>query len=128
VAAARLTVRDEPVASWELALRPDQDPRLLGDGEFFGFGVDAGMGCFVDAEAAEALAGIVEETYEDAFEDLLSDQAVEVSDPATGANLIAFPSGWGDGAYPTWIGRTTDGEVACFVADMLVLHGATMLS
>ncbi|WP_345463763.1 DUF4241 domain-containing protein [Actinoallomurus oryzae] len=128
VAAARLTVRDEPVASWELALRPDQDPRLLGDGEFFGFGVDAGMGCFVDAEAAEALADIVEETYEDAFEDLLSDQAVEVSDPATGANLIAFPSGWGDGAYPTWIGRTTDGEVACFVADMLVLHTATMLS
>ncbi|MGN9813547.1 DUF4241 domain-containing protein [Micromonospora sp. BQ11] len=29
-------------------------------------------------------------------------------------------SGWGDGAYPTWIGRDADGTVACFVADMLL--------
>jgi len=37
------------VVAWELALRAGQDPRLLGDGEFYGFGVDAGMACLVAA-------------------------------------------------------------------------------
>jgi hypothetical protein len=37
-----------------------------------------------------------------------------------GANLIAYHSGWGDGSYPTWIGRSTSGDVACFVTDMLL--------
>jgi hypothetical protein len=27
----------------------------------------------------------------------------------------------GDGTYPVWIGRDADGEVTCFVADMLML-------
>jgi hypothetical protein len=110
-----------------MALRPGQDPRLLGEEEFFGFGVDAGMGCFFDATAAEAMARIVDNTHDDVFTSVLGGQIAEVSDPASGANLIAFSSGWGDGSYPTWIGRTTDGEVACFIADMLVLHDAKIL-
>ena len=28
-------------------------------------------------------------------------------------------SGWGDGSYPVWIGRTAAGDIACFVADLL---------
>lgn len=60
-------------------------------------------------------------------DELLGNRLVEVVDPDSGTNLIAFASGWGDGAYPTWIGRTADGEVACFVADMLVLHDAAVL-
>ena len=46
-----------------------------------------------------------------------------LAEPVSGATLVAYHSGWGDGSYPVWIGRTADGEVACFVADMLVLHG-----
>lgn len=121
-AAAKLVIADEPVTTWELALCDGQDPRLLGDGQFYGFGVDAGMGCFVDAEALAAITDIVEEDYEALLG--ASDEATEVIDPASGANLIAFSSGWGDGSYPIWIGRTHDGRVACFVADMLVVHAA----
>lgn len=126
--AAKLTIHNEPVASWEMALRPGQDPRLLGEKEFFGFGVDAGMGCFFDASAAEGMARTVEETDGDVFLNVHAGQIAEISDPASSANLIAFSSGWGDGAYPTWIGRTADGEVACFIADMLVVHDAEILS
>lgn len=36
-------------------------------------------------------------------------------------------SGMGDGSYPVRIGRDADGEVTCFVADMLVLHDAEAL-
>jgi uncharacterized protein DUF4241 len=115
VAAAKLAIRGEPAASWELALLPGQDLRILGDGAFFGFGVDAGMGCFFDATAAPAMA-----RHSPTFV-LGDDTTGELSDPEAGANLIAFSSGWGDGAYPTWIGRTTSGDIACFIADMLVL-------
>jgi len=120
VAAARLLVWDEPVAAWELALRPSEDPRLLGEAEFYGFGVDSGTACLVDAAAADRL--------HDNYVRVGLDQGIEVTDPGSGANGFVFASGWGDGCYPVWIGRTAAGEVACFVADLLVLDDATVLA
>ncbi|MFC6017568.1 DUF4241 domain-containing protein [Plantactinospora solaniradicis] len=118
--AAMVRILDKPTASWELAVRPGQDIRLLGDDEFYGFGVDTGTGAFLDASGRDALGAAYEHRQQsDARED---DKETEVADPATGTNLIAFPSGAGDGSYPVWIGRTADGEVTCLVADMLVLH------
>jgi hypothetical protein len=35
---------------------------------------------------------------------------------------VVFSSGGGDGYYPTWVGRTADGEVACFLTDFFVLE------
>ncbi|KKJ95439.1 hypothetical protein LQ51_26830 [Micromonospora sp. HK10] len=110
VAAARLAVTDRPVHGWEMALRPGQDPLDLGHDEFFGFGVDAGMACFVDADEAERrldtwrTLGLGDEPY------------LRVED----GGMVLWFSGWGDGAYPTWIGRDAAGEVVCFVADMLL--------
>ncbi|WP_229795906.1 DUF4241 domain-containing protein, partial [Saccharothrix coeruleofusca] len=125
VAAAKLVVSAEPVASWHLALRPGQDDRLLGDGEFYGFGVDSGTACFVDADAAEALDPIFDRSFEEIAERLIGGASERVADPVSGAALVAFGSGWGDGSYPTWVGRAADGSVACFVVDLLVLHRAT---
>ncbi|GAB3848809.1 DUF4241 domain-containing protein [Dactylosporangium cerinum] len=111
VCAVRLDVTHQPVIRWEMALRDGQEPLELGYGEFFGFGVDAGMACFVDADAAgrmqdvwRTLAGLVEPRY----------RTID-----SGA-MVAWSSGWGDGAYPTWIGYDATGSVACFVADMLL--------
>jgi Protein of unknown function (DUF4241) len=41
---------------------------------------------------------------------------------------IAYRSGWGDGSYPTWIGRDDAGNVVCFVSDMLVLGPGAVVS
>ncbi|MBB5802276.1 hypothetical protein F4560_002044 [Saccharothrix ecbatanensis] len=124
VAAAKLVVSTEPVASWEPALTAGQNPVLLGDGAFFGFGVDAGTACFVDGDVLGEMERILEESCETVV-GIPAGETVEVREPESGATLVAFGSGWGDGAYPTWVGRTADGDIACFVADMLVLHGAT---
>lgn len=133
-AAARLVIRDEPVATWELALQKDQDAAELGDDEFFGYPVDGGTGCFVDADAFEPIAD-----EEDFAERVLSslfdkDPQVPAATPpqpvdgpvslAAGDDehaLVVFFTGWGDGAYPTWVGRTADGEIACFLTDFRVL-------
>jgi len=118
VAAAKVVIRDEPAHSWEMALLPGEDLRTLQDMAFYGFGVDAGMACFYDASATPAFARLAS-GFE--FGDAITSPT---SDPESGTNLIAYDSGWGDGVYPTWIGRAIDGGVVCFVADMLLLPGS----
>ncbi|WP_171117421.1 DUF4241 domain-containing protein [Streptomyces sp. Z423-1] len=120
---ARILISDRPTATWEMALRPDEDPRTLREGEFYGFGVDTGTGCFVDAAAAGRLTG-GENTVPD---DDSADGILVVDDPESGGNLIVYPSGRGDGCYPVWIGRDADGEVTCLVADMLILRHQELL-
>jgi hypothetical protein len=125
VAAARLVVSREPVVSWELAVVAGQDVAELGDNEFYGFGVDTGTGCFVDADVAHAMGEWLDDNHDTAYDDVFDAQAAPMRDPETGNALVAFVSGWGDGSYPTWIGRTGAGDVACYVVDTFVLHGAT---
>jgi len=124
VAAARLVIRDEPTAAWELALQPGQDLAELTEDEFYGYGVDAGTGAFYDASVDGSFPECVadEGPLWDAFEQSKwapGPHLITASD--TGHNLIAFTSGWGDGAYPTFIGRTAAGEVTCFVTDFFVV-------
>ncbi len=121
VAAAWLAVRDTPAVTWEPALCPGQDASELDDDEAYGYGVDTGTGCFVDAAAEAAFAGNDDQLVR-AFEECGPGVgSLNVTDPATGHNVVAFTSGWGDGFYPTWIGRDHTGEVSCFVTDFLVV-------
>lgn len=53
VACAQLRLNEQEVVRWEMALRPGQDPSTLKPGSFFGYGVDAGMGCFLDLDVLE---------------------------------------------------------------------------
>ncbi|MDB4872998.1 MAG: hypothetical protein JWL97_4002 [Gemmatimonadales bacterium] len=105
------------------ALCDGQDPRLVRDGAFFGFGVDAGVGCFYDHAAGGDIVTVTEDDWE-TFTEVERDQTLELTASGSDANLITFSSGWGDGAYPTWIGRNVTG----FVADMLVLHETEQLA
>ncbi|MFF5974646.1 DUF4241 domain-containing protein [Streptomyces sp. NPDC012769] len=122
IAAVRLVVRAAPVAAWEMALLPGQDLAELGEDEFFGYGVDAGAGCFHDASADDAFPGTDEDegAVWAAMEGVGHGPEVFLAEGEDRHNLAGFTSGWGDGCYPTWIGRDADGEVACFVTDFLV--------
>ncbi|MEJ3742918.1 DUF4241 domain-containing protein [Actinomycetes bacterium KLBMP 9797] len=123
VAAARVLIRAEPAHVWRLALCASQDLADLAEGQLFGYPVDGGTGSFGSPEVFDALAD-----DEEAQDDLIADASfgrdepfVTYTDEATGTNLVMFASGGGDGIYPTWIGYTVDGEVACFLTDFGVL-------
>jgi hypothetical protein len=44
-----------------------------------------------------------------------------VLDPETGANIVCFHSGHGDGCYPSYFGLAADGSAACLVTDFGLL-------
>jgi hypothetical protein len=127
VAALQLVIRDEPAVRWEPALVAGNDPSVLGPDEFFGYGVDAGTGTLADVTAVRALAGWEYERVEDVYipdripEWPVPGAAGAVTDEPSGANVILVSSGWGDGAYPTFIGYAATGEVSSFVTDFMVL-------
>jgi hypothetical protein len=74
-----------------MALRPGQDARTLRNGEFYGFGVDTGTGCFVDAAAAARLTG-----GEDIVPDADSTDGIHsVDDLESGATSSSIRAAWG---------------------------------
>jgi hypothetical protein len=123
VAGALVRFGPRAPASWEPALRPGESPDELDEGEIFGYPVDSGTGCFMDAETArlvlsipdfddffDALSDELEETYENTW----SWANVEV---AAGHNVVAFSTGVGDGMYASYFGLDAAGEVVCLVTD-----------
>lgn len=132
-AATFLRVRDEPVATWELALGVGEDPNLRAADA--GFAAEESMGCFADATVWEPLtepfrrhladvtaAGFggppigqdTAERFEPVREHLCEGYFDLVRDEERRADLLAFgvPEGWAQ----VWAGRTHGGEIAVIVA------------
>lgn len=135
VAAAMLQFSSEPVARWELAVMPGQDVRTLQSGEFFGYGVDAGLGCFLDAETAAHLVAHEQQLlrergqrfYERLEPALVSRDswswALSTLPSSNGpTNLALFSSGWGDGHDASCWGLDSRGEPVALVTDFRLLR------
>lgn len=108
----------------------------LDEDDYFGFGVDAGMGCIADIQTQAAFKeywGMRLEKdsdidpYNDLFCDLLEKNAKDYPKyqgsygdwlnwtvPDTNSNLPIFSSGWGDGYYPVYFGYD-ENEAVCAV-------------
>ncbi|MFD5827838.1 DUF4241 domain-containing protein [Lentzea sp. NPDC060358] len=119
--AVRLVVRDAPVASWSMALLPGQDPAELGEDGFFGFAVDGAEGNLIDARYLRELheTGTYLEFVDTAKIDLDFGGGLASSEDDEGRETVGFKIG-SDGVYPTWIGRTADGELACYLIELLM--------
>lgn len=141
VAYAKLQISNEPTISWEMALISNQDKSSLKDGEFFGYSVDAGIGCFMDAEtAAVFLKKLENEVWEEdySYSDFMLNEMkknyVHTWDwgnfklDETVGNLITFSSGLGDGAYPSYFGLDARGNVTSLVTDFQVIEDAEVQS
>jgi hypothetical protein len=126
IAFARLAFSAEPVVRWELALVEGQDPSTLQPGEFFGYGVDAGTGAFMDRDAWRAFNAQMEQ--DEAFDGRLVDEMQKAGGVAgwllfaSGPGSVAmFSSGWGDGEYATYWGYDAAGNLAAALTDFYVV-------
>jgi len=127
-AALQLVIDDAQAARWDMALVAGQDPAGLDEDSYFGYDVDAGVGTLADRAALDALAGWDSDRVAEAYIPAEHVPApvpggilTAVTDDATGANVTVISSGWGDGAYPTFIGYTAAGAVCAFVTDFRVV-------
>lgn len=128
--------KNKPVV-YELAVTgAEEDMDEAKEDEFYGFGVDAGMGCVVDKKTQEEYTKYwkkleeeeeADNPFDDIFDDLLIENAKkypkyqrEYGDwanwtiPNTDVNIPIFTSGWGDGYYPCYFGYDKDGELCGF--------------
>lgn len=134
VAFAMLKVRETYPVRWEMAVRPDQDTSKLVNDEFFGYPVDAGMGCFADADAASTFLKKLEDevwtedySYSEYMIEEMQKNYVHTWDfgsfslDETEGNLITFTSGLGDGLYPSYFGFDGADRVTSLVTDFCVV-------
>ncbi len=115
VAVAVLRLTSDTVSHLEMATINDQDLQTLGKDEFFGYPVDAGMGCFMDADAQTVF---LEANPELGYENWI-EYHPEQGNPL---NVAMFASGYGDGVYPSFWGLNSSGETVCLITDFQVLE------
>jgi hypothetical protein len=125
VAFARVEFRPGTPVRWEAATLPGQDPAAAG------YAVDSGIGAFMDAEAASR-ANQNYDAYGNTLLQHLSDVVNRdeywtnvLVDPSTGADVVVFTSGFGDGGYASYWGYDANDEVVCLVTDFAVLQDTT---
>ncbi|MFI9640519.1 DUF4241 domain-containing protein [Micromonospora sp. NPDC051925] len=120
-AALQLVVRDEAVATWEPAQWPGLKPTNVED-VLNGYPVDSGTGCFADVTAGFDLATTEDDTVGETIQIQLHGKSWTMFelDTETKANVAVMTTG-GDGVFGTWVGRTTTGEVACFLTSFGVV-------
>ncbi len=145
IAYARIKFRPEEASRHILALTEDITPeeiRELGEEEFFGFAVESGLACFMDAETNESLINRMDEVQEkdeeaNYYDEVLAEEFREYSgknqfsrelgdwndhhpDAESDNNVIMFASGWGDGYYPAYWGLNDNGDTVELTIDFLL--------
>ena len=132
-ACAKVEITKEKPVRYELGMVGNEDlDEELNDGDYFGFGVDAGMGCVADIQTQTAFKAYWNkrldedpdiDPYNNLFCDLLEENAkdhplyqesygnwLNWTVPGTVCNLPIFSSGWGDGYYPVYFGYNANNE------------------
>lgn len=133
IAAAMIRVAPGDPVRWEPALTPGQDPSAAAPGEFYGYGVDSGTGCFTSAEAVEYLSragAAAGDAYADRVHATMFPSETEIHPTANilvgdanGLNVVAFQSGWGDGGYPSYFGLDGAGKPLVLMTNFGILDG-----
>jgi len=137
VACAMVRFAPGTAVRWQMATFAGQDDTTLGPGESFGYSVDSGTGCFMDA--ACLLAILSQDADSPSYEALVDEDEKRIAailgqmrrinpgwanvllDQATGANIVAFNSGDGDGVYTSYFGYDPQDRLVCLVTDFEAL-------
>ncbi|CBN55076.1 MULTISPECIES: DUF4241 domain-containing protein [Kamptonema] len=132
VAYAMLRFNEQAPIKWQLATKLGEDLSVLSGNEVFGYGVDSGTGCFMDADAGQIIVDNTwkAETYEESLSCKLGEALEEnynlgfnwanlCVDDSTHANVIAFDSGEGDGFYASYFGLDAEGCIVAVVTEFM---------
>lgn len=132
-ACVKVSVSDKKPARYETALLGNEKlEELNGSGDYFGFEVDSGMGCIVDAKTQEYYKNYLLNfadndnfsVYDDIFAELLEENCQRAPKyqkicgdwlnwtiPGTDVSIPLFAAGWGDGVYPCYFGYDKENNV-----------------
>lgn len=120
--------KEKPVVYRE-ALIGIEDLEDVTEDDFFGFSVDAGLGCITDAEVLPSVdqfvaATDVDNVYDDYFAEIFAQSYkdhpnnqrdagdwINWTVPNTDYQIPMFASGFGDGSYPVYFAYDTNGEI-----------------
>ena len=128
VAFARILFNDQPVAKWEFALQAGQSQLPLGQEKKHGYSVDAGVGIFIDAEAAKVLDRQATNDMDGALFAALQKNYRNDWKYAMytfgNHNVAAFSTGFGDGFHSTYVGLDAAGKPCRILTDFGVFEWA----
>ena len=127
VAYAAIRFSKSSPVRWDILTVGDEDATTLRDGEYFGYPVDTGTGCFVDYSVSRVV-----KPRSRGWREISAKLTAEMENPEMNhlngfnvqvgpVNLIAFSSGYGDGIYGTFAGFDTHGNVCAVVTDFGVV-------
>jgi hypothetical protein len=142
-AIVKLQFSTDRATKWEMAVTKHQNLELLKEAdEFFGFPVDAGLGCFCDLETQSLFDKFERDfmqknpaanIYDDFLAAEFKKNATDQNDPddigdwlnfylpnKTDLNVIMFHSGYGDGFYPCYWGTSDEGKICSLVVDFQI--------
>lgn len=120
--------KEKPVVYRE-ALIGIEDLEDVTEDDFFGFSVDAGLGCITDAEVLPSVdqfvaATDVDNVYDDYFAEIFAQSYkdhpnnqrdagdwINWTVPNTDYQIPMFASGFGDGSYPVYFAYDGNGEI-----------------
>ena len=124
---ARIRFSNELPVRWELAVREGENLEKRTEKADFGYPVESGTGGFMDISAQKEYKNCVKK--DDNYWEQIEDEMAERDEKACGAiiwsldeaNMAVFPSGYGDGTYPSYIGYDDEGKICRLVTDFLIM-------
>ncbi len=145
IAYAKIKFQPKIATNWILAVTNDIKIDVLSklkDGEYFGFPVDSGLGCFTDEKTNEVFLSKISRFYSENpnknyYDDLLAEEFNKYSSKSkysrdlgdwnnhilsntSHLNVMMFASGWGDGYYPAYWGYDDKQETVELTIDFLI--------
>lgn len=137
VAYAEIIFSTEAITDWKMAVTSGQNIKDLADEEVFGYPVESGMGCFMDADTQNSLnelekrlyhskgadfMGIYEEFFHEYFFDengAIDQYAFLKPSEDHPGTIFAFETGYGEGFYASYIAYDKSGKPVKIITEFI---------
>lgn len=141
IAYVEIAFSDSEITDWKMATTKGQNLNELKGEEIFGYPVESGMGCLMDAETQEHLnaleqllferkgddfMGIYEEFFHEHFFDengAIDQFALLSPNPEKPGNILAFATGYGEGFYASYIGFNKEKQPVKIITECIEIGG-----